>query len=260
MQNDSRPTGLLAEERRRIILDLLRREGKVLAVALSARFGVSQDTIRRDLRDLCEAGLVQRVHGGALLRSPTDPRYTVRQSESPAAKTAIAAAAAMLVRPGQVVIIDSGTTALQVAEHLPRDLRATVVTNSPPAAIALGSHSYIDVVLVGGRLVRESLAVVGVEAVEALHGVRADLCILGVAGLHLEVGISVLNLEETYVKRRMIEGAAEVAAVAAGDKFGTAAPYVVGPLALLTHVVTERAVSENTLTPYREMGITVVQG
>lgn len=260
MQSAESPGSILTEERRRIILDLVRRQGKVLAAELSERFAVSQDTIRRDLRELAEAGLLQRVHGGALPRSPTDPRYTVRQRESPAAKSAIATAAAKLVRPGQVVIVDAGTTALQVAEQLPPDLRATVVTNSPPAAIALAGHPSIEVVHIGGRLVKESLAVVGVEAVEALRGIRADLCILGVAGLHPEVGISMLNREEVFVKRAMIEGAAEVAAVAAGDKFGTAAPYVVGPLSLLTHVITERAVSESILAPYRAAGLTVVQG
>ncbi len=100
----------------------------------------------------------------------------------------------------------------------------------------------------------------GAEAVEALRGIRADLCILGVAGLHPEVGMSILNLEEVYVKRAMIEGAAEVAAVTASDKLGTAAPYVVGPLSMLTHVVTERAVDERMLAPYRAMGLTLVQG
>jgi DeoR/GlpR family transcriptional regulator of sugar metabolism len=251
---------MLTEERRRVIVDLVRSEGKVLAAELSDRFEVSQDTIRRDLRELSEAGVLQRVHGGALPRSPTDPRYAIRKRESPAAKSAIAVAAVRLVRPGQVVILDSGTTVLEVAEHLPSDLRATIVTNSPPAAIALGSHPHLEVFLVGGGLVKESLAVVGAEAVEALHRVRADLCILGVAGLHPEVGISMLNLEEVFVKRAMIEGAAEVAAVAAGDKFGTAAPYVVGPLSMLTHVVTEQGVPEITLGPYRAVGLTVVQG
>jgi DeoR/GlpR family transcriptional regulator of sugar metabolism len=164
------------------------------------------------------------------------------------------------VRPGQVVILDAGTTALQVAEHLPPDLRATIVTNSPPAAIALAGHPEIEVVGIGCRLVKASLAAVGGEAVEALHSVRADLCILGVASLHPEVGISVLNREEVYVKRAMIEGAAEVAAVAAGDKLGTAAPYMVGPLSLLTHVVTERAVIESVLAEYRALGLTIVQG
>ena len=231
-----------------------------MAADLSARFAVSPDTIRRDLREMAESGVLQRVHGGALPRSPTDARYFIRQTESPAAKEAISAAAARLVRHGQVVIIDAGTTALQVAEQLPRDLRATIITNSPPVAVALGDHPSLEVVVIGGHLVKDSLAVAGAEAVGALRSVRADLCVLGVAGLHPEVGISMLNLEEVYVKRAMVEGAAEVVAVIAGDKLGTAAQYVVGPLSMLTYIVTESTVDESVLAPYRAMGITIVKG
>lgn len=259
MQSDVLPSGMLTAERRREILDLLHRDGKVMAADLTTRFAVSSDTIRRDLREMAESGLLQRVHGGALLRSPTDPRYIIRQAESPAAKESIAAAA-RLVRHDQVVIIDAGTTALQVAEQLPHDLRATIVTNNPPVAVALGNHPYLEIVLIGGRLIKESMAVAGAEAVGALQSVRADLCILGVAGLHPDLGISMLNLEEVYVKRAMVVGAAEVAAVITGDKLGTAAQYVVGPLSMLTHIVTERAVEEGVLAPYRALGITIVKG
>ena len=260
MQSESLQSGMLTAERRREILNLLRRDGKVMAADLSARFAVSPDTVRRDLREMAESGLLQRVHGGALPRSPTDPRYIIRQTESPAAKETISAAAAQLVRPGQVVIIDAGTTALQVAQHLPHDLRATIVTNNPPVAVALGGHPYVEIILIGGHLIKDSLAVAGAEAVGALRSVRADMCILGVAGLHTEVGISMLNLEEVYVKRAMVEGAAEVAAVITGDKLGTAAQYVVGPLSMLTHIVTEHSVDESVLEPYRAMGITIVKG
>jgi DeoR/GlpR family transcriptional regulator of sugar metabolism len=145
-----------------------------------------------------------------------------------------------------------------VARQLPPDLRATIVTNSPPIAVALADHPLVEVHVVGGRLNKDALAAVGVAAVEALHGIHADICILGVAGLHPEAGITVLDLEESYVKRAMMAGAGDVVAVAAADKLGTAVPYSVGPLAALTHLVTERAVPEATLAPYRALGLTVV--
>src|SRR4029453_15208402 len=104
--------------------------------------GVSEDTIRRDLRELAEADLLQRVHGGALPHSPAVASFAVRQGQAPAAKQAIARAAAQLVRDGQVIILDGGTTTLQVAQLLPVDLRATVVTNSPPIAIARPEHPH----------------------------------------------------------------------------------------------------------------------
>jgi DeoR/GlpR family transcriptional regulator of sugar metabolism len=257
MQNHE--SALLTEERRREILALLARQGGVRSAALSAGLGVSEDTIRRDLRELAEAGLLQRVHGGALPRTPTSPRFDVRERESPAAKQAIAGAAAALVRPGQVVIMDAGTTTLEVARRLDPELRVTVVTNSPPICVALAAHRFAEVHVIGGRLYREGVAVVGAPAVDALRDVHADLCLLGVAGLHPEAGITVLDLEEAYVKRAMMEGAADVVAVAAGDKLDTAVSYRVGPISALTHLVTDREVTESRLAPYRAAGITVVQ-
>lgn len=251
---------MLTEERRRYIVDLLQREGKVVAADLSARLDVSEDTIRRDLRGLALMGLLQRVHGGALPRSPSDPRYTVRQQESPEAKLAIAEAAARLVQPGQIVILDAGTTTLQIAQRLPLDLPATVITNCPPIAIALAEHDRIEVIVVGGVLCKSSLANIGAATVEAFDAIRADLCFLGVAGIHPEAGVSILVHEEIFVKRAMMDGAADVVAVSAGDKLGTVAPYLLAPIDALSQIVTERSVPEAVLEPYRRSGITIVLG
>jgi len=250
---------LLKEERHQQILETLRRDGKVVASDLSATLRISEDTIRRDLRELAEAGLLQRVHGGALPRTPVGASYALRAQQAPAVKVALAAAAARLVRPGQVILLDGGTTILEVARHLPRDLRATVITHSPPVAIALAEHPAIDVIVIGGRLYKESLVAIGPTTAEALQRVRADLCMLGVCSLHPDLGITTLDYEEATVKRIMIAGSAEVVAVSAADKLGTAAPYVVAPLRALTHLVTEHGVPAALLAPYRALGISVVQ-
>jgi DeoR/GlpR family transcriptional regulator of sugar metabolism len=246
---------VLTAERRQHILATLRRDGKVLASELSSALGVSEDTIRRDLRELSESGLLQRVHGGALPRSPAAASFAARQT---AAKQAIARAAVQLVRDGQVIILDGGTTTLQVAQRLPLDLRATVVTNSPPIAIALAEHPQVEVVIVGGRLYKHSLVAIGAGAVEALRAIRADICMLGVCSLHPQEGISVPDLEEAHVKRAMIAGAAEVVALASAEKLGAAAPYIVGPIGDLTHIVTEREVPAEALAPYRAQGVTII--
>src|SRR5262245_16479827 len=249
---------MLTAERRQHILATLQHDGKVLASELSAALGVSEDTIRRDLRELAEAGLLQRVHGGALPRSPAAASFAARQNQAPAAKQAIARAAAQFVRNGQVIILDGGTTTLQVAQRLPLDLRATVVTNSPPIAIALTEHPHVEVVIVGGRLYKDSLVSVGAGAVEALRAIRADICMLGVCSLHPQDGISVPDLEEAYVKRAMIAGAAEVVALASAEKLGTVAPYIVGPIGELTYIITEREVPDEVLAPYQAQAITVI--
>ena len=251
---------MLTEERRRLILDRIGRDGKVLASELSKVLGVSLDTVRRDLRELDEEGLLQRVHGGALPRQRTPIRYAAREQVAPAAKGAIARAAARMIREGQVVLLDSGTTAALVARHLAPGLRATVITTGPMVAAALAEHPTIEVALVGGRLDKDALATVGAEAVESLRRVRADLCLLGVASLHPEFGVSVPGLEEAAVKRVMVANSTEVVALASAEKLGTVSHYSVATLAELTHLVTEWDTSEDLLTPYRVAGLTVVRG
>lgn len=252
-------TLMLTAERQQYILTTLQREGKVVASELSTALDVSEDTIRRDLRKLAEAGLLQRVHGGALPRSPATASYAVRQTQATLAKAAIARAAVQLVQHGQVIILDGGTTTLQVAQHLPADLQATVITNSPPIAMALADHPTVEVIVIGGRLYKTSPATIGALALETVRMTRADLCMLGICSLHPEVGITVPDLEEAYVKRAIIASAGEVVALASAEKLGTAATYTVGPLTELTHLVTEPGVPDELLEPYRNLGITVIR-
>lgn len=251
---------MLTEERRARIMDELRRAGKVLAANLSQALGVSDDTIRRDLDALAAAGLLRRVYGGALRSAPVNEDYVARQTEGAAAKEAVARAAAALIRPGHVVILDGGTTTLAVARHLPHDLAATVITTSPPVAVALAGHPDIEIITIGGRLYRYPLVNVGAATVAALHEIRADLCVVGVLALHPEVGLSVLDREEAAVKRAMMEVSADVVAPAPLAKLGTVAPFIVAPAAALTHLVTEDAAPEETLAPYRALGLTIVLG
>ncbi len=249
---------MLKEERQGQILQMLHSEGKVLAPQLSLALKVSEDTIRRDLRDLAEARLIQRVHGGALLRAPSS-NYLQRRQGATTAKAHIAQVALSLIRNDQVIILDGGTTTLQLACSLPTDLVATVITNSPPIGIALAQHPGVEVILLGGKFSKEAQVTVGVTVIEALRTFRADVCMLGVCSVHPELGVSVPNLEEAYVKRAMIASAAEVVALASAEKLNTAAPYVVGPLADLTYLVTEQSVSATTLKPYRAVGLSVLQ-
>jgi DeoR/GlpR family transcriptional regulator of sugar metabolism len=250
---------LLTEERRALILDRLRTDGKVRAAELVDELGVSHDTVRRDLQELAAAGVLRRVHGGALPAAVGSAPYAVRETQAVEAKRAIADGAIGCLRPGQVVFLDGGTTPLEVARRLPPELAVTIVTNSPPVAVALAAHPSAEVVLAGGTLSKDAVACVGAATVEAIASVRADVCVLGVCSLHPDVGITIDDLEERYVKRAMIAGAAEVVAVAAAEKLGSAATYVVAPLSELTHLVTEASVDEAQLEPYRALGLEVVR-
>jgi DeoR/GlpR family transcriptional regulator of sugar metabolism len=162
------------------------------------------------------------------------------------------------VRDGQVVILDGGTTTLEVAKALPAELRASVLTTSPLIALELAERPGVEVTVVGGTLRRNALVTVGASAIEALRLVRADVTFLGVCGLHPEIGVTTEDLEERHVKAAMIDGAGEVVALADHDKLGTAMPVVVAPLQAVTHLVTDAEAGDTALAPYRALGIEVL--
>ncbi len=251
---------MLKEERQGRILELLRAEGKLIATDLSVALGVSEDTVRRDLRELAEAEKLRRVHGGALPRSAVRGRHEVRRRQASAGKVAVARAAVGLVENGQVIVMDGGTTALEVVRHLPVDLEATVVTHSPTTAVALAEHPTVEVVVIGGTLYKDNILAVGAETVEAYSRVNADLCLQGTWSIHSEVGISHPHYEEARVKRAMIESADRVVALASAEKLGTASSFVVAPASAFTHLVTERGVPEEILDPFRDLGLKVLKG
>lgn len=247
---------MLKEERQQAILAALKRDGKVIATDLSTQLDVSEDTVRRDLNELADAGLLRRVHGGAVPRAVTEVSYTARREQLIDAKTSIARAAASLAQDGQVIFLDCGTTATQVAAHFSLDLRATVITNNVAALPILADHSYLEIIALGGSLHKPTLAIVGAEAAAALANLRADICFLGVNGLHPEAGISDFSYEEASLKRIMIANATAVAALASADKLGRVAPFILGVTTQLTHLVTDANHEDTSI--YAQMGIQVI--
>jgi DeoR/GlpR family transcriptional regulator of sugar metabolism len=260
VKDEQNRIALLTAERRERILALLQQEGRVFAAELSRVLQVSDDTIRRDLDALAEMGTLQRVHGGALRRLPITEQFDVRQAEKMDAKEAIARATVPLLHAGQVIFLDGGTTSLAIAHQLPPEFNATMITTSPPVANALATYPGVEIILVGGRLYRYAMVAVGAETIARLQTIHADVCVLGVLALHPTLGVSVLDYEEALVKRVMLEIAPLVVAPALGEKLGTVAPFVVAPASAVTHLVTEAAVTNETLIPYRDLGMTVLQG
>lgn len=248
---------MLTSQRKLILLDLLKQDGKIVAKSAAAQLDVSEDTIRRDLRELAGDGLLQRVHGGALPASPAMADFAARQHISTDDKSAIGRAAAQLIQPGQVVFIDGGTTSAQLVRHLPPDLRATIVTHSPSVAVDLSTHPTIEVIMLGGRLFKHSVVGVGSATVEAIRQVRADLYFMGVCSVHPEAGLSTGDFEEAGVKRALSAAAAETIVLASPEKLATASPYQVIPLDELSGLVTMASVPEEVLAPYRARGISI---
>jgi DeoR/GlpR family transcriptional regulator of sugar metabolism len=250
---------LLSAERRQAILTALDRDGKVVAARLVDELGVSEDTVRRDLRELAAQGLVLRVHGGALPPAPQLGSFSHRQETWTDAKAALARAAVAVLGQARVVLLDGSTTNLELARRLPADRTCTVLTNSPPIAAALAEHPAAEVVMIGGRLDKRAQVTVGAAAIEFLRSVRADACVLGVCALHPEAGLSTDDLEEAHVKRAMVEASADVVALATSDKLRAASAYLVAPVTELTHVVAEAGAPDELLDPYRAIGVTVTR-
>lgn len=250
---------MLASQRKQYILATLQREGQIVAKTLAQALELSEDTIRRDLRELAQEGLLQRVHGGALPASPAIVNFPQRQQIATAVKEAIGRAAAQLIQPGQVVIIDGGTTAVQLARHLPADLQATVVTHSPTIAVELATHQTVDVILIGGRLFKHSVVAVGAVAIEALSHIHADSFFMGVTGVHPQAGLTTGDLEEAYMKRACSERAAETFVLASTEKLGVASAYVIAPVARASGLIVEQTVEAKLVEPYVELGLPIIR-
>jgi DeoR/GlpR family transcriptional regulator of sugar metabolism len=249
---------MLTTHRKQAILAALKRDGQVVAKTLSELFGVSEDTLRRDLRELAAEGLLQRVHGGALPASAAVGDFVQRQDIASAAKLAIATRAAAMILPGQVVILDGGTTCVQLARCLSRTLAITVVTHSPSIAVELASHPLVDVLLIGGRLFKHSMVAVGASAVEAMAHIRADVYFMGVTGVHPAEGLSTGDLEEAYVKRALAARAAEVVVLASTEKLGAASPYVIADINTVSSIIVDRSAPGAICRQLRAKGVAVV--
>jgi DeoR/GlpR family transcriptional regulator of sugar metabolism len=249
---------MLAAQRRDLLLDRLRTEGRVVAKDLAGELGVSEDSVRRDLRELAAAGLCQRVYGGALPVSPAIADHAGREDVAPGSKARVAATAAGLVAPGSTVILDGGTTALAVVRALPLDLQATVVTHSPTVAAALVDHRDVEVFLLGGRLFRHSLVTCGAAAVEAAQAVTADVFLLGVTGVHHETGLTTGDADEAAMKRALARRAADTYVLASAEKIGAASRFAVLPLVEVTGIVTDADLGSAAMRELAATGVNLV--
>jgi DeoR/GlpR family transcriptional regulator of sugar metabolism len=250
---------LLKAQRHERILALLKESGQVHAAALGEAFSVSGYTIRRDLDELAEAGLLKRVHGGAVLASPVAKTYDERQRQDLAEKKQSATAALSRLRENQLVLVDGGSTAALFAEAVPSNYPATFVTHSPTVAGILIARAPAEVVVIGGRLDPFSRVAVGAATVQAYARLSADLCVLGLGGINAGQGIFTPYYEESLVRAAMIDAANEVVALAIADKLGTGGAFQVAPSNALTHLAVEDDTPVALTRPFEELGLKVLR-
>jgi DeoR family transcriptional regulator of aga operon len=249
--------GMLNEERRRSIVEMLHREGRVLVASLARHFRTSQITIRKDLEVLDNQGLIQRTHGGALpLQSGAllDPTLREKEKQHQEEKIRIAMAAAKMVEEGQSVLLDSGTTTTAIARALKDIKKLVVITNAINIAAEVAGTN-IEVILTGGMLRKNSFSLVGPVAEQGLRQLSADILFLGVDGFDTQLGLFTPNLFEAQVNRVMVEISRKTVAVCDSSKFGRRSLCNIMPATAVDHVITDKNIAKQELQALRDAGI-----
>jgi DeoR family fructose operon transcriptional repressor len=252
---------LYAEERQQEIVRLARAEGRVDVASLADTLHVTAETIRRDLTMLERAGVLRRVHGGAIPveRIGFEPALATRDSVLIDEKERIAKAALAEVPDEGAIILDAGTTTARLAQALPIDRELTVVVNSPVIAALLGVRANLNVLLLGGRLRGRTLATVDDWALRPLADMYVDVAFLGTNGLSVERGLTTPDPAEAAVKRAMINAARRAVVLADHTKIGNDYLARFGTLADLDLLITDAGLDDDLVTEVEAAGLRVVR-
>ena len=249
---------MLKEERQFIILEELRIHNKVLTSELSQSLSVSEDTIRRDLRDLADGGKIRKVHGGAVVSAFPPYDFRAREVYALERKALLAQKAISLLRPGQVILMDGGTTNIELAKRFPADLKLTVFTNSLPVAVILTDHPTIETIFIGGRILKQEKVTAGIEAMESLDGIRADWGVIGTRSIHPKEGITENNWDESRVKKALVKASQKIMALIIEEKLESIHPYKVLEIKKLNTMVVDLPLDHKFLSPYHQLGIQII--
>ncbi len=249
----------LPGQRQQTILRLLRDHGRVASAQLALDLGVSEDSIRRDLRDLASQGLCRKVYGGALRATPDFPPLASRHALQRDQKLALARVAAAQVLPGEVVLLDAGSTNSAIAACLPERQGIGVVTNAPDIALALMARSGIEVTLIGGRMDARVGATVGAQALEAIGALRADVCFIGTCAVDADAGIWAVDGEEAALKRALLAASSRCVVVATNDKLGAQAAHRIGGVDRIDQLVLEADAPPAQVEAFARRGVAILR-
>jgi DeoR family transcriptional regulator of aga operon len=253
---------LLVEERRRRIKELLDRQERVTVEELVQHFGVSAVTVRGDLDALAEVGAVVRSHGGALKRvdAPEDVPIAVKETLHHAEKVRIAHAAAQMIGEGETILLDSGTTTIEIARQL-RFLQLdslSIITNALNVAMEVAALPHVRLIMIGGILRQMSYSLVGPPAEQVLHGLHADRLFLGVDGLDPEIGLMTPDVLEARLNAVMIEVSREVVVVADSAKFQRRSLSVIAKVETVDRIITDSGAPPEVVADLQTRGVDVL--
>ena len=252
---------LLIDERRRLIREQVQAQGKVTVEELAERFGISVVTIRSDLNALASTGALLRTHGGALAHRDTEEvPISVKQKLHHEQKVRIAVEAAKLIRDGETILLDSGSTTEEIAKQI-RGLRLqslNVITNALNIAVLLATVPGVNVIMPGGLLRQNSYSLSGPQAVTALQSLYADRLFLGVDSLDPEIGLMTPHLLEAQLNAQMMKIARQIVAVADASKLMKRNLSVIAPVEQIDMLITDREADEGIVGELRRRGVEVV--
>ncbi|MFT4093633.1 MAG: DeoR/GlpR family DNA-binding transcription regulator [Niabella sp.] len=249
---------MLKKERQANILHQLNLHNKVLNADLCSLMGVSEDTVRRDLQELSDAGELIKVHGGALSTAFNQVQFEPAHVYSQAHKKTIAVKALRLIKNGMFILTSGGTTILELIRTLPPQLKITLMTGSIPVVNECISKPNIEVVVIGDKLLKDSKLTVGAEAIAKINQVNADLCFLGTNAIDIAHGLTDNDWEVVQVKRAMVHSAAKVICMTISEKLETYQPLNVCSIDKIDYLVTELEPDSMMLRPFVKTGINVL--
>lgn len=251
---------MFAEERQKEIVQMLKKTSSLKVADLSENFDVSESTIRRDLQEMQQKGMLTRTHGGAVGILPTsfEPSFREKESEKHDEKVKIGAIAASMVEDGDSIILDSGTTCLEIARHIMQQ-KVTVITNSIDIASELSVKKNIELIVTGGSLRINTRAMVGQITEQILSKFRVDKAFIGANGVSIEEGITTPNYIEAQTKRAMINVANKVILVTDSTKFNKVCFSVICPLRVVSAIITSSDTDENIVKEYEDSGVEILR-
>lgn len=248
---------LYSEERKQRILEFIDEQSRASVQQLAEFFQVSESTIRRDLTEMEDAGLLKRTHGGAISLTNVnfEPSFSEKETSSKLEKQAIAKKAAELIEEGDTILLDAGTTTLELARELKYFSKLTVITNAVNITQELSSHPGIEVIVAGGILRKETLAMVGPMVEQALDMIRVDKLFLATNGFDMEAGLTTPNLIEAATKRKMLKTARRVILLMDNSKVGVISRAKVAEIQEIDEIVIDDAVDQNIVNRLKTVGI-----
>ena len=250
-------TSMMKKERQMLIMKQINLHNRALSSDLSVSLNVSEDTIRRDLNELSEAGKLVKVHGVALSKS-YQFNYSTTQAYAASAKQAIAQKAVTLIKNNMFVVIGGGTTVSELIHQIPIDISATFFTVSLLTALQLCDHANATVIFVGGTIAKTSQISSGGEVISRLADIHADLCILGANGISFNEGITETDMETVQVKRAMMKASKQTAILTISEKLDTVQRLRVCDLDEVNYLVTELEAGSMDLKAYRRENLVIL--